>query len=150
MRIIEEPYKKTDATTLKFNSIRSYQHQLHSIESNKTGLSNYDNKRYYVSNNESYPHGHYKIRTRALIHGDWNDDYFHLVHNKCLELYLCQFLPLCMFYHPTVMLSLSSRCNCRYLFFNTFASSPAFICVSLRVYSLLIIRFWTHMCFSCL
>ena len=60
-----ENYRKTleenENKKIKFNSIRSYNHQLFSIESNKQGLSNYDNKRYYLSNDESYPHGHYRI-----------------------------------------------------------------------------------------
>ena len=46
---------------VKFNSIRSYQHKLFSITCSKTGLSNFENKRYYVSNELSYPHGHYAI-----------------------------------------------------------------------------------------
>ena len=46
---------------VKFNSIRSYQHKLFSITCSKTGLSNFENKRYYVSNESSYPHGHYAI-----------------------------------------------------------------------------------------
>ena len=58
-------YKKTlyenCNENVKFNSIRSYQHKLFSITCSKTGLSNYENKRYYVSNELSYPHGHYKI-----------------------------------------------------------------------------------------
>ena len=60
-----ENYRKTleenENKKIKFNSIRSYNHQLFSIESNKQGLSNYDNKQYYLSNDESYPHGHYRL-----------------------------------------------------------------------------------------
>ena len=46
---------------VKFNTICSYKHQLFSITCSKTGLSNFENKRYYVNNNLSYPHGHYLI-----------------------------------------------------------------------------------------
>ena len=60
-----ENYRKTLQDNanekIQFNSIRSYQHQLFSITCNKQGLSNYDNKRYYFNNNESYPHGHYRL-----------------------------------------------------------------------------------------
>ena len=38
---------------VNFNSIRSYEHQLYNINSNKVGLSNFENKRYYVKNNLS-------------------------------------------------------------------------------------------------
>ena len=58
-------YKKTlyenTHEKVKFNTIRSYQHQLFSITCSKTGLSNFENKRYYVNNNLSLPHGHYAI-----------------------------------------------------------------------------------------
>ena len=58
-------YKKTLEENcnkrVQFNSTRSYQHQLFSITCSKTGLSNYENKRYYLSNEVSYPHGHYAI-----------------------------------------------------------------------------------------
>ena len=46
---------------VNFNSIRSYEHNIYSINSNKVGLSNFENKRYYVNNNLSYPYGHYAI-----------------------------------------------------------------------------------------
>ena len=69
-----ENYRKTleeqANEKIKFNSIRSYQHQLFSITCNKQGLSNYDNKRYYFSNKESYPHGHYKINQLTTAHVD--------------------------------------------------------------------------------
>jgi hypothetical protein len=47
---------------VQFNTIRSNNHQLHSITCNKSGLSNYENKRYYVDNNYSLPYGHYAIK----------------------------------------------------------------------------------------
>lgn len=46
---------------VNFNSIRSYEHNIYSINCNKVGLSNFENKRYYVNNNLSYPYGHYAI-----------------------------------------------------------------------------------------
>ena len=59
-------YKKTlnenTKSNVQFQAIRSYNHQLYSITCSKSGLSNFENKRYYVSNDESYPHGHYRIK----------------------------------------------------------------------------------------
>ena len=58
-------YKKTleenHLERVNFNSIRSYEHNIYIINSNKVGLSNFENKRYYVNNNLSYPYGHYAI-----------------------------------------------------------------------------------------
>jgi hypothetical protein len=42
-----------------FNTLRSDKHQIHAVACCKSGLSNYENKRYYLSNNESLPYGHY-------------------------------------------------------------------------------------------
>jgi len=67
-----ENYRKTlyENENVKgtFNSIRSYQHQIFSISCNKQGLSNYDNKRYSVNNEVSYPYGHYKINQLTEAH----------------------------------------------------------------------------------
>ena len=58
-------YKKTfnenTKSNVQFQAIRSYNHQLFSITCSKSGLSNFCNKRYYISNNESVPYGHYKL-----------------------------------------------------------------------------------------
>ena len=58
-------YKKTleekHLERVNFNSIRSYEHKIYSINSNKAGLSNFGNKRCYVNNDLSYPYGHYAI-----------------------------------------------------------------------------------------
>ncbi len=60
-----ENYRKTleenENKEVSFNCIRSFRHEIYSIECNKQGLSNYDNKRYYINNDVSYPHGHYMI-----------------------------------------------------------------------------------------
>ena len=61
----KETLEETNSDNIKkvqFNSIRSYKHQIFSITCSKTGLSNYDNKRYYESNYVSYPHGHYRVK----------------------------------------------------------------------------------------
>ena len=52
-------------TNIPFNSIRSYKHEIYSIECNKIGLSNYENKRYWVNNELSYPHGHWRIQSTS-------------------------------------------------------------------------------------
>ena len=49
-------------STVQFQAIRSYNHQLFSITCSKSGLSNYCNKRYYTSNNNSVPYGHHSLR----------------------------------------------------------------------------------------
>ena len=45
------------------NTICSTNHQVFSITQNKVGLTNYDNKRFYIDNITSVPYGHYKIAT---------------------------------------------------------------------------------------
>ena len=58
-------YKQTLEENLKadiqYNNIRSYNHEIYSILCSKTGLSNYENKRYYQDNYNSLPYGHFKI-----------------------------------------------------------------------------------------
>ena len=60
-------YKKTltekKQMLSSFNSIRSYNHNLHSIEINKIGLSCYDDKRYILDDGVStLAYGHYKTK----------------------------------------------------------------------------------------
>ena len=61
-----EMYRKTlnenTKSNVQFQTIRSYNHQLYSITCSKSGLSNFENKRYYISNDESLPHGHHRIK----------------------------------------------------------------------------------------
>ena len=49
-----------------FNKIGSQNHQVFSITQNKVGLTNYDNKRYYIDNITSVPHGHYSIINKLI------------------------------------------------------------------------------------
>ena len=62
-----DSYKRTLEDTeckkqyVQFNCIRSKNHQIYSLTCNKAGLSNYDNKRYYISNNQSLPYGHHYL-----------------------------------------------------------------------------------------
>ena len=62
-------YKTYDATLNRnckeevgFNTIRSKSHQIYSINQTNDALSNYDNKRYWYSDFESLPFGHYAIK----------------------------------------------------------------------------------------
>jgi hypothetical protein len=50
---------------VQLNTIRSSHHIINSAACCKSGLSNYENKRYYTSNNESVPHGHYTISSSS-------------------------------------------------------------------------------------
>ena len=45
-------------TTVTFNTLRSQNHQMHTMNLTKMGLSNYDNKRYYLDNVVSVAYGH--------------------------------------------------------------------------------------------
>ena len=47
--------------SVSFNSIRSKNHQIYSINQVKQALSSFDNKRYYLDNINSLPFGHYSI-----------------------------------------------------------------------------------------
>ena len=51
-------------SNVQFQAIRSYNHQLFSITCSKSGLSNYENKRHYVSHSESLPYGHYSLSNK--------------------------------------------------------------------------------------
>ena len=64
--LYKKALEENHVSKVEFNSIRSYNNQIYSITCSKTGLSNYENKRYYVSNYESYPHGHYKITNQSI------------------------------------------------------------------------------------
>ena len=48
---------------VSFNTIRSKNHQIYSINQTKFSLSNYDNKRWWFDNNQSLPYGHYSIKS---------------------------------------------------------------------------------------
>jgi hypothetical protein len=58
-------YKKSlesnEKHEVQFNNIRSYNHEINSISCSKTGLTNFDNKRYYLDTYNSLPHGHYSL-----------------------------------------------------------------------------------------
>ena len=60
-----ETYRKTLFENYKerinSNSIRSHNHQITSLTTSKSGLSNFDHKRYYLSNLVSLPYGPYRI-----------------------------------------------------------------------------------------
>ena len=48
--------------TVKFNTIRSKNHHICSINQTKFALSNFENKRHWLDTNLSLPYGHYSIR----------------------------------------------------------------------------------------
>ena len=50
-------------STESFNVIRSINQQLFSMTLNKSGISNNDNKRYWIDNLVSVPYGHYSINS---------------------------------------------------------------------------------------
>ena len=51
----------TNRDKIKYTSIRSEKHVISTINQEKTGLSNYDDKRYWKNNLESLPYGHYSL-----------------------------------------------------------------------------------------
>ena len=58
----EETLNRNLKEEVSFNSIRSKNHHTYSINQIKFALSNYDNKRYWLSDTESLPYGHYSIK----------------------------------------------------------------------------------------
>ena len=55
----EETLNRNCKEEVSFNTIRSKKFQIYSINQTKYALSNYDNKRYWYSDFESLPFGHY-------------------------------------------------------------------------------------------
>ena len=51
----------TSRDKIKYASIKSEKHVISTINQEKTGLSNYDDKRYWLNNLESLPYGHYSL-----------------------------------------------------------------------------------------
>ena len=51
----------TNRDKISYASIRSNKHEIFTLNQEKSGLSNYDDKRYWSSNLESLPYGHYCI-----------------------------------------------------------------------------------------
>ena len=58
----EETLNRNCKEEVSFNTIRSKNHQIYSINQTKYALSNYDNKRYWFNDFESLPYGHYAIK----------------------------------------------------------------------------------------
>ena len=58
----EETLNRNCKEEVSFNTSRSKNHQIYSINQTKYALSNYDNKRYWYSDFESLPFGHYAIK----------------------------------------------------------------------------------------
>ena len=58
----EETLNRNCKEEVSFNTIRSKNHQIYSINQTKYALSNYDNKRYWRNDFESLPYGHYAIK----------------------------------------------------------------------------------------
>jgi hypothetical protein len=65
--ITHEDYKRcifedTYIMHSKMNSIRSFKHEIASVEINKVSLSSWDDKRYYLDSKTSLAYGNYKIK----------------------------------------------------------------------------------------
>lgn len=58
----EDTLENDKKNTVKFNSIRSKNHQIYTITQVKQSLSSYDNKGYYIDNINSLPYSHYRIK----------------------------------------------------------------------------------------
>ena len=58
----EETLNRNCKEEVSFNTIRSKNHQIYRINQTKYALSSYDNKRYWYSDFESLPFGHYAIK----------------------------------------------------------------------------------------
>ena len=66
----EETLNRKCKEKVSFNTIRSKNHQIYSINQTKYALSNYDNKSYWFSDFESLPFGHFSIK---YLHDKRND-----------------------------------------------------------------------------
>ena len=58
----DETLNRNCKEEVSFNTIRSKNHQIYGINQTKYALSNYNNKRYWYSDFESLPFGHYAIK----------------------------------------------------------------------------------------
>ena len=58
----EETLNRNCKEEVRFKTTRSKNHQIYSINQIKYALNNYDNKRYWYSDVESLPFGHYTIK----------------------------------------------------------------------------------------
>ncbi len=54
-------YNNSEIKMCNMNTIRSYNHQIFAIEMNKTGLSPYDDKSYYLNRDTALRYGHKDI-----------------------------------------------------------------------------------------
>ena len=61
MKDYENTLHKHKPKNVKFNAIRSKNHQIYAINQFKVGLTSYDKKRYWMNDTESVPYGHYSI-----------------------------------------------------------------------------------------
>ena len=57
-----ETLTHNNCDTVSFNSIRSKNHQIYSINQVKQALSSYDNKRYFLDSINSLPYGFYSLK----------------------------------------------------------------------------------------
>ena len=54
-------YNNSEIKMCKMNTLRSYNHQIFAVSINKTGLSPYDDKSYYLDRDTALRYGHNKI-----------------------------------------------------------------------------------------
>ena len=59
--IFKRVLETDEIVPIKFNTIRSQKHKVYTMNITKVGLTNFENKRYYLNNVDSLAYGHKDI-----------------------------------------------------------------------------------------